>query len=130
MVQTSSHLHALLLLMVYGTKIELKYWEYLLHHTLAASLLYFSAVYNTTTHGVVVLILHDFSDIFLALGRAVADLSKVPKVVVYSLFMSIQLSWIYTRVYVFPMLIWESYHGCKALVNLEYGYILFTSLDT
>ncbi|CAD8188384.1 unnamed protein product [Paramecium octaurelia] len=106
MVQASSHVHALLLLMVYGTKIELKYWEYLLHHSLAVSLLYFSTMYNCESIGIVVLILHDISDIFLALGRAYADLGKT-KILVYLGFSSIQVSWLYTRVYVFPIKIYD-----------------------
>jgi len=86
MIQTASHVHALLLLMVHGTKIELKYWEYLLHHTLAVSLLYFSAIYNTECIGIVVLILHDMSDFFLSFGRVYGDLNAKEKVGVYTCF--------------------------------------------
>lgn len=71
----SSHL-------LYGTKIELKYWEYLLHHSLTVSLLYFSTMYNCENIGIIVLLLHDISDIFLALGRTYGDLGKT-KILVY-----------------------------------------------
>lgn len=86
MIQTASHVHALLLLMIHGTKIELKYWEYLLHHTLAVSLLGFSTAYSTMAIGVTVLILHDISDFFLSLGRAFGDLFPHLKIPIYSLF--------------------------------------------
>lgn len=62
------------MLLVHGTKIELKFWEYILHHSLAVFLIYFSSMYNCVTHGVMVLITHDISDIFLALGRAYGDI--------------------------------------------------------
>ncbi|CAD8188299.1 unnamed protein product [Paramecium pentaurelia] len=106
MIQTSSHIHALLLLMIHGTKIELKYWEYLLHHFLAVSLLYFSTIYNCESIGIVVLVLHDISDIFLAYGRTYADIGK-NKILVYMSFSAIQISWLYTRVYVFPIKIYD-----------------------
>lgn len=71
--------------MIHGTKVELKYWEYLLHHTLAVGLLYFSTMYNCESIGIVVLILHDISDIFLACGRVVGDCCKI-KLLVYTMF--------------------------------------------
>jgi ceramide synthetase len=92
--------------MIHGTKIELKYWEYLLHHFLAVSLLYFSTMYNCEMIGVVVLILHDISDIFLSVGRVYGDCGK-KKLLVYFWYSSILISWIYTRVYVFPVKIWD-----------------------
>lgn len=72
--------------MVHGTKIELKYWEYLLHHFVAVCLLYFSTMYNSESIGVVLLILHDISDIFLAFGRFYGDVIGGHKIFVYFVF--------------------------------------------
>lgn len=84
MFQTASHLYALLHLIYKGTKFELKYWEYMLHHSLAFYLLFFSATYNLGTcfkyiivrYGVVVLAIHDLADIVLSSGRAYNDLTN------------------------------------------------------
>lgn len=70
------------------------------------SLLYFSTIYNCESIGIVVLVLHDISDIFLAYGRTYADIGK-NKIIVYVSFSAIQISWLYTRVYVFPIKIYD-----------------------
>ena len=48
---------------------EGNYYEYLLHHGLSTFLIIFSYMMNMWVIGIFVLILHDGSDVFLALGR-------------------------------------------------------------
>lgn len=52
---------------------ERKYYEYLLHHCVAASLILFSLMSNQTPSGGMTLIVHDFSDIFIAFGRCYVE---------------------------------------------------------
>jgi predicted transposase YdaD len=47
-----------------------KYYEWMLHHFMAASLILFSMMCNEIAAGVMVLIIHDASDIFMAGSRA------------------------------------------------------------
>lgn len=56
-------------MVVIKRKTEMKYYEKLLHHMLAASLIAFSALSNDFLIGIMVLFTHDFSDVFLAFGR-------------------------------------------------------------
>lgn len=78
MLQTANHLYALIHLAIKRKEVETKYWEYMLHHTLATCLLLFSALYNQCNKniyslvrfGIVVLGIHDLADIILSLSRA------------------------------------------------------------
>lgn len=68
-LQLGVHLFSVFEMMVIKRKTELKYYEKLLHHILAASLIAFSAMANEVLIGVMVLFTHDSSDIFMAYGR-------------------------------------------------------------
>lgn len=63
------HLSSVFEVMVVKRKTELKYYEKLLHHSLAVSLITFSAMMNSILIGVLVLFTHDFSDTFMAMLR-------------------------------------------------------------
>lgn len=58
---------------------ERKFYEYLLHHFMAASLILFSMMCNEITAGTMILIVHDFSDIFIASSRMIFDIA-LPRV--------------------------------------------------
>ena len=116
------------MLLVHGTKIELKFWEYILHHSLAVFLIYFSSMYNCVTHGVMVLITHDISDIFLALGRAYGDVQNSKSYIVLILVVLVQSSWIYTRLYVFPSKILESIYRLPYYETMPYWSIVENSM--
>lgn len=65
--------------MVVIKRSDRKFYEYLLHHFMAASLILFSMMCNEITAGTMILIVHDFSDIFIAMTRMLIDLA-IPKV--------------------------------------------------
>lgn len=48
---------------------EGSYYEYLLHHSLATFLIFFSYTMDMWVVGIFVLVVHDASDVFLALAR-------------------------------------------------------------
>lgn len=49
---------------------EGNYYEYLLHHSLSVFLMYFSFCMDMWVIGIFVLIIHDYTDMALVLGRA------------------------------------------------------------
>lgn len=74
MIQLGVHVFSVFEMMVIKRKTEKKYYEYLLHHFMAASLIFFSMMCNEITAGTMILIVHDFSDIFIAATRAYFDM--------------------------------------------------------
>ena len=61
--------------------------------------------------GVVVMVIHDLSDAFLSSARAYGDLKNSRKILVYLTFSSVQISWLYARIFVFPQcIIQQSYN--------------------
>ncbi|CAD8198734.1 unnamed protein product [Paramecium pentaurelia] len=107
MIQTANHLYALIHLAIKRKEVETKYWEYMLHHTLATCLLIFSALYNQFRFGIVVLGIHDIADIILSLSRAQHDLKSI-KSLMYIQYVLLLFTWIYTRVIIFPQIILEA----------------------
>lgn len=72
----------------------------LLHHVLTISLIMFSYLTNLSSVGVVVLYLHDFSDVFCYFCRTTLNL-EIPKVLRVIPAISLFLNWSYVRLYVF-----------------------------
>lgn len=72
-LQLGVHLFSVFEMVALKRKTEQKYYEKLLHHMLAASLIGFSAMTNEVLIGVMVLFTHDFSDVFMAFGRTVIE---------------------------------------------------------
>jgi hypothetical protein len=70
MVQLGVHIFSVFEMVVIKRKTERKFYEYLLHHFVAASLILCSMMCNEIAAGTIILIVHDFSDIFLAMSRA------------------------------------------------------------
>lgn len=79
-LQLGVHIFSVFEMVVIKRKNELKYYEQLLHHILAASLIAFSAMANEILIGVMVLFTHDASDIFMAFGRTYVE-TKFKKVI-------------------------------------------------
>jgi len=69
MVQLGVHVLSVFEMAVIKRKTERKFYEYLLHHFVAATLILFSMMCNEIAAGTMILIVHDASDIFVALGR-------------------------------------------------------------
>ena len=78
-LQLGVHIFSVFEMMVIKRKTELKYYEKLLHHILAASLIAFSAMANEVLIGIIILFTHDASDIFMAYGRTYTE-TKYKKV--------------------------------------------------
>ena len=126
MIQLGVHVLSVFEMVVIKRKSERKYYEYLLHHFLAASLILFSMTCNEIIAGTIILIVHDFSDIFLASCRAVFDI-KLPNknfiavpLVVITLFM-----WIYMRIIVFPFCLLANVYINKPSVHDEWHMIYY-----
>ncbi|KAM3128280.1 hypothetical protein pb186bvf_019637 [Paramecium bursaria] len=109
MVQTGSHIYALMKLIVEGQKLESKYWEYMLHHFLAVCLLLFSALQNCVQIGIVILAIHDLADILLSWSRAYNDTIAANKYFVYLQYGLLKFTWVYTRLWIFPQVIYDEF---------------------
>lgn len=70
MIQLGVHVFSVFEMIVIKRKTERKFYEYLLHHFVAATLILFSMMCNEITAGTMILIVHDMSDILIAIGRA------------------------------------------------------------
>jgi len=66
MIQLGNHLFTTFELILFKRKEESKFYEWLLHHFMACSLILLSAYFNFLISGVLILQLHDIGDIFVA----------------------------------------------------------------
>lgn len=74
-----------------------------MHHTVASSLILFSMTCNQIAAGVMVLIVHDASDIFLASARFYFEAHfKKSNIVTGVIVVAMFVFWIYFRLVVFP----------------------------
>ena len=80
--------------------------EMILHHITTICLILFSYSINVTQHGVLVLLIHHFSDIFTSATRAFLDIKSKARDI---LFLGIIVTWKYSRLYVFFYLIKDTY---------------------
>jgi hypothetical protein len=103
---------------------ERKFYEWMLHHSVAATLILFSMMSNQIAAGVMILIVHDASDIFMAAGRAYAE-ANIPKYTPISAAMlsSLMVSWIYLRLVIFPFCLLANVYINKPLPTDEW-YII------
>jgi len=77
------------------------YMEMMLHHIVTLLLIFLSYMSNYSTPGVIILFLHDWSDILVSVVKAIVDL-KTPSWLIGGVFTTLMVSWAYTRLYVFP----------------------------
>lgn len=90
-------------MMVIKRKTERKFYEYLLHHCLAVTLMLFSMMSNQITLGAMILVVHDMSDIMIALGRALVESKlKYSMTVAAVFYAAMTLIWIYLRLFIYP----------------------------
>lgn len=82
---------------------ETKYYEFLLHHGIAAFLMIFGYVTNLWTMASCCLFLHDISDVMLLLVRIYADYRHRNKTLVYCLFGMNCFVWFYSRLVYQPI---------------------------
>ncbi len=101
MVQFGRHLHTLVDYCVYKWRTP-KFWEMFLHHSMAVFLIFFSYLFNGLRCGILVLFVHDPCDVFLCLGRLIADFKSHSAVLKYVNFIGLVVTWVFFRLYAFP----------------------------
>jgi hypothetical protein len=77
---------------------EGNFYEYALHHGLSTFLIFFSYLMNMWLIGIFVLLIHDFSDFFLILGRAYRDYKNYNKQVINVIYYIGGAAWVGCRV--------------------------------
>ncbi|CAE8727080.1 unnamed protein product, partial [Polarella glacialis] len=82
------------------------FWEMLLHHTVSATLVFFSYVLNYVRIGSLVLLLHGATDVLIYASKAIVD-TPATRCIVASYFALIA-GYCWFRIYVFPMTIMRS----------------------
>jgi ceramide synthetase len=132
MIQLGVHLYSVFEMIVIKRKTERKFYEYLLHHFVAATLILFSMMCNEIAAGSMILIIHDASDILLAFGRFYLETKHASKKLTIVVFTSMTSIWIYMRILVFPFCLLANVYSNKPtpqddwyIISFEYGYLLF-----
>lgn len=82
--------------------------EYIFHHILTLVLILFSYSINFLPIGAVIMFVHDLPDIFVSIFKLTQDL--IPMQIQFIINSSVILSWIYFRLYVFPMHLIKVYY--------------------
>jgi len=113
MVQFGRHLHTLVDYCVYKWRAP-KFWEMFLHHSMAVFLIFFSYLVNGLRCGILVLFVHDPCDVFLCLGRLIADFKKQPQALKAGNFVLLVATWLFFRLYAFP----------KCIVGSAFSYFM------
>ena len=91
----------------------------LCHHVLTLMLLMLSWAAGWTRAGVVLLLLHDFSDVFLNIGKMGSYLdAEIPANGAFAIFV---VSWGFLRLYCLPWVIYECYALCPFLLDSSGG---------
>jgi TLC domain len=97
--------------------------EYMLHHLMTWSLIFFSYSLNMLPIGAAVMILHDITDLAVTLFKLTIDIFSTPVCAIF--YGTMIVSWMYFRLYFFPLhVIWrlqeECYDGMPCQ-NMQYG---------
>ena len=97
------HLFSIFELILVRRGKERKFYEWMMHHSVASSLILFSMMCNEIAAGVMILIIHDASDIFLAGSRFYYEAHfKKNNIVTMAVIALMFGVWIYLRLVVFP----------------------------
>ncbi len=81
---------------------EAKFYEWMLHHTLAVFLIFFATLYNYYIVTVLVLTLHDKADIFVTIFKSYSEMQYKKDTWLFFYGISMILTWGITRVYLYP----------------------------
>jgi hypothetical protein len=117
MVQFGRHLHTLIDYCVYKWNTP-KFWEMFLHHCTAVFLIFFSYLTNNLRVGILVLFVHDPSDIFLCSARLIESLKNHPSSLKYANYILFVASWVFFRLYAFPKCIVGSAIGAYQIYDV------------
>ncbi len=74
--------------------------EFLLHHILTIALVLFSYIVNFLPIGAIIMLLMDFSDIFVAVFKMAVDVNEVFQTINFFIML---FTWIYIRIWHFPI---------------------------
>jgi TLC domain len=96
MIQSAHHMYSLLDHM-FVTKKGKDFAEMALHHICAITAILFSYFTNQVAFGAVVLLIHDYGDVFLNLGKFVRDFKFAPNWMLNVIFMLLLLTWMVPR---------------------------------
>lgn len=122
MYKLSYHLYELLYtLCLHRTRPDFP--EYVFHHLMTFSLIFFSYSLNMLPIGAAVMILHDITDLNVTLFKLTVDIT--PVIVQSAVYGSMIVSWVYFRLWYFPVhviyrLHEECYEEDKPCPNMEY----------
>ena len=83
-------------------KAEGNYYEYILHHALSTFLILFSYLTNQWLVGIMVLLCHDVSDLFLIISRGYKDYKHYSKILLKISYVITIIFWVGGRLIVFP----------------------------
>lgn len=97
--QIGFHFHNIIWLLLFESS-KNNFLEMTLHDLCTISLITLSYLYNFQYAGILVLFLHDCSDIPIYITKSIVDSSYTK--LIFSSYISMCIIWIYTRLYVFP----------------------------
>jgi ceramide synthetase len=103
---------------IFNTKRK-DFWKIFLHDIFTICLISFSWIINGVRYGTLILICHDFSDIFLHLTKLIRHAKGYIKLKqIISGFLMI--SWIFTRLIYFPIILWIGIRGVSRFIQPDY----------
>jgi hypothetical protein len=131
MIQLGIHTFSLFEMIVIKRKTELKFYELVLHHSVAASLILFSTMSNQIAAGTMTLIVHDASDILMAFARFFIETVWAKKALSNMVYIATTLVWIWMRIIVFPFCLLSNVYMNRPrpgdewyMIWFEYNYLL------
>ena len=131
MLQLGVHFFSLFEMVVIKRKTELKFYEIVLHHSVAVSLILFSCMSNQITSGAMTLIIHDASDILMAFTRFYVETAGASKLFSNISAASMTIVWIWMRIIAFPYCILANVYMNRPtekddwnMISFEYNYLL------
>lgn len=106
----SYHLYELVYTLVFQRS-RSDFPEYLLHHLMTWSLIFFSYSLNMLPLGCIVMLVHDATDLMVTLFKLTIDVTHIS--VQFIFYSSMLVSWVYFRLWFFPIhLIWGLHWEC------------------
>ena len=87
---------------VFKRRNDKKYFEYALHHGMALSLIFFTYTSNNLIPGILCMLTHDFSDVFIALSKCLSEFTFKSKKFLNSIYVCGFSIWCYARLYAYP----------------------------
>lgn len=122
LVQLGTHLYSFFHQIIVRRH-DKKFFEYVLHHGMALFLILFSYCSNQIKIGSIVLLTHDFSDVFIVLARGYGDFSFKNKKAVNVIYLLAFVIWSYTRLYAFPTHAIYIAFKTRNIIDPKYKYV-------